>query len=155
MYIDPDTKLEDNRSTAVSFTIVGGVGLILLVLVDLGIIPLPLADFQKILMSVVMGILFVIFFIVGLHSFLAMKKLKSAAQSELSLDKEITDWFLQEYTGFMQEYTSEDMDSDEPEALYYPRYDKICALISEKYPSLSDEFKDHLAENLYTTIFPE
>ena len=102
MYIDPDTKLEDNRSTAVSFTIVGGVGLILLVLVDLGIIPLPLADFQKILMSVVMGILFVIFFIVGLYSFLSMKKLKSAAQSELSLDKEITDWFLQEYTGFMQ-----------------------------------------------------
>lgn len=155
MYIDPNTRQKDNLSTAWSFTLVGGIGIVFLVLFDLGIIPLPVADVQKIILSVVMGILFVLFFIIGVHSFLSAGKIEKTADKELSLDKEITEWFLKEYTDIIRDFSSEEMDASEPESLYYPRYDKICELILNKYPNISEEFKDHLADQLYSAIFPD
>jgi hypothetical protein len=163
--MDPDARLEDNRSTAWSFTLVSVIGIILLVLLDLDVLPVTVADFQKIILSVVMGILFLIFFCVGIHSFLSMKQLKASAQQENSLEKEITEWFLREYADLMKNTPAEEPDgeecdaeseeSDEPEALYYPRTQKMSGLIQAQYPGISDEFRDHIIEELYTTLFPE
>lgn len=184
MYIDPEARLEDNRSTAWSFTLVSAAGIILLILLDLGILPVAVADFQKVILTVVMGILFLIFLVIGIQSFLSMNKLKDMARKESSLDKEITEWFLKEYDAMaiqnaliMDEPADEleayitpdakDAKSDEsgisedgeapeePEALYYPRYRKMSALILAKYPGISEEFKDHIIEELYTRLFAD
>lgn len=155
MYVDPNVKAEDNRSTAWSFTIVGGIGFIFLILLELDILPIHIYGSQKILIEVVMGIMFLTFFSIGIRSFLSVKKLNAQAQNETSLEKEITDWFLENYTEYMISYTDEDMDESNPETYFYPRNDKICELIHNQYPSISDEFKEHIAEQLYITIFPD
>lgn len=155
MYIDPKTKVEDNRSTAWSFSLVGGLGIICLILFQLDILPFQVADYQKIIITVVMGILFLVFLYIGISSFLSMKKIQESADLETSLDKEIMDWFLETYEDAMKSFKTEDMDLESPETLYYPRYDKISELILEKYPSISEEFKDHIVEQLYASIFPE
>jgi hypothetical protein len=153
MYIDPDSRVEDNRSTAWSFTLVSIIGIVLLVLLDMDVLPVTVADFQKIILSVVMGILFLIFLGIGIFSFLSIKKLKASAERENSLDREILEWFLKEYTGFMKNYSVEEEDG--PEELYYPRYQKMSELILAQYPGISEEFKDHIIEELYSSLFPD
>jgi hypothetical protein len=157
MYIDPEARVDDNRSTAWSFTLVSILGIILLILLDLDILPVSIADFQKIILSVVMGILFLIFLCIGIHSFLTMKQLRSFASKETSLDKEITEWFLKEYTEYMREYSVEASEDEtmDAEELYYPRSNRMSELILAEYPGISEEFKDHIIEELYCDLFPE
>jgi hypothetical protein len=157
MYIDPETRVDDNRSTAWSFTLVSILGIILLILLDLDILPVSIADFQKIILSVVMGILFLIFLGIGIHSFLTMKQLRTFASKETSLDKEITEWFLKEYAEYMRGYSAEDCVNEDMDAeeLYYPRYNRMSELILAEYPAISEEFKDHIIEELYSDLFPE
>lgn len=154
MYIDPNTKEKDNLSTAWSFTTVGVIGILCLILLNVGVIPFPVAASQRIIMTVVMGILFFIFLGVGISSFLSAGKLKEAAKTETALEKEIIDWVLKEHTDTIRGIVGEEK-PDETEENYYPRYELICELIHDNYPTISEEFKDHLAEQIYSSIFPD
>ena len=82
IFVESSKKLEDVRSTAYTFTIVGGIGFIAVILLALGILPLKLESFNRTMMAVVMGILFLIFFGVGIRSFLEMKSLKQSSSNE-------------------------------------------------------------------------
>ena len=155
MYQNNRSKYEDAKSTGISFTLVGGVGIILLILVDTGILPIPLQDYMKIIMSVVMGALFLIFFIIGIQAILSLKQIRQEAGQQESLETEITEWFLSNHKEELLSYRTDDMDDAEPDSLYYPRYDRIDSLIAAQYPALSDEDREHLAEELYAAIFPE
>lgn len=55
------TKYEDMKSTAYSFILVGAAGIILLVLIFTGMIPLEFAAYMKSMMGIVMGGMFFIF----------------------------------------------------------------------------------------------
>ena len=60
VYKEKDAQLEDNRSTAYTFLGVGIAGLIFVILFALDIIKLPMADYMRVIMIVVMSVLFVI-----------------------------------------------------------------------------------------------
>jgi hypothetical protein len=152
MYVNPDTKVEDYRSTAWSFTIVGAAGIVLVVLLNLGILPFEFPADKNVMMTIVMGIMFLIFLLIGIRSFLSLRKLSDAAKAENSLDAEIKEWFLAEYTEVMKDESTEDETDEE---LYYPRYRKMSELILAKYPGLSEDFLDHVIEELYSELFPE
>ena len=59
VYKEKDAQLEDNRSTAYTFLGVGIAGLIFVILFALDIIKLPMADYMRVIMIVVMSVLFV------------------------------------------------------------------------------------------------
>lgn len=67
VYKEKDAQLEDNRSTAYTFLGVGIAGLIFVILFALDIIKLPMADYMRVIMIVVMSVLFVIFLESELH----------------------------------------------------------------------------------------
>jgi hypothetical protein len=148
MYVNPDTKVEDYRSTAWSFTIVGAVGLVF----NFGILPVAFSGVRNVMMTIVAGIIFLIFLIIGIRSFLSLRKLSAAAKAENSLDAEIKEWFLGEYTESMKDFSAEDETDEE---IYYPRYRKMSELILAKYPGISEDFLDHVIEELYSELFPE
>jgi hypothetical protein len=148
MYVNPDTKVEDYRSTAWSFTIVGAAGLVF----NFGILPIAFSGVQNVMMTIVTGIMFLILLLIGIGSFLSLKRLSAAAKAENSLDAEIKEWFLGEYTESMKDDSAEDETDEE---LYYPRYRKMSELILAKYPGLSEDFLDHVIEELYSELFPE
>jgi hypothetical protein len=152
MYVNPDTKVEDYRSTAWSFTIVGAAGLVLVVLLNLGVLPFEFPADRNVMMSIVMGIMFLILLLIGIGSFLSLRKLTAAAKTENSLDAEIKEWFLGEYTESMKNFSAEDETDEE---LYYPRYRRMSELILAKYPGISEDFLDHVIEELYSELFPE
>jgi hypothetical protein len=151
MYVNPDTKVEDYRSTAWSFTIVGAVGLVF----NFGILPIAFSGVRNVMMTIVTGIIFLIFLIIGIRSFISLRKLSDAAKAENSLDAEIKEWFLGEYTESMKNFSAEETQDDTDEELYYPRYRRMSELILAKYPGISEDFLDHVIEELYSELFPE
>lgn len=150
-YVSKSSKKEDVKSTAYTFTIVGIGGLILLILLALGVIPIQIPESTKIMMYLVMGAMFVIFLFIGIRSFGQIKNLANDAVREEELLAEITKWFL-------DTYQAKDIDcgldtSQTEEMLYFSRYDAMKRLISNKYPDLEESFLDHMIETFYTEIF--
>ena len=72
-YVSKKTKIEDVTSTAYTFTIVSVAGFILLILFGLDLLPFHSASYTKTLILIVMGVMFAIFFFVGIKSFYGIK----------------------------------------------------------------------------------
>lgn len=150
-YVSKKTKTEDLKSTAYTFTLVGSVGIILLILFGIGVIPLHTSGYMKIMLCIVMGIMLGIFLIIGIRSFLQVKELSAQADLEELKLKEITEWF-------RSSYTAEDINghialNQSEEQLYFSRYEVMNRLIAEKYPQLEESLSDHIIELLYTELF--
>lgn len=150
-YVSKKVKKEDVKSTAHTFTIVSVIGFILLILFWAGVIPLNTAPYMKVMLSVVMSAMFVIFFIVGIRSFQELKTLEQEADSEEDSFAEITEWF-------RHTYSSDDIDAEldteeQEEMLYFARYEKMRQLISETFEDLEPSFLDHIIETLYAELF--
>ena len=116
-----------------------------------GVLPLQVSNYLKIMLSVVMGSMFLIFFFVGIRSFKDLKELEQEADTEEDSFEKITEWF-------RQTYTSSDIDKDldteeQEEILYFARYQKMSGLISEKYENLEPSFLDHIIETLYGELY--
>lgn len=150
-YISKKTKTEDMKSTAYTFTLVGGLGLVFLALFALGILPVQVAGYMRVMICVVMGALFVIFLAVGIWSFRQLNPLASAAKDEENLFAEITAWFQKSYT---LDTLDAGLDLDLPEEqLYFMRYERMRSFISGRYPQLEEAFLDHIIETLYADFF--
>ncbi len=68
-YMNSADRAEDNRSSAWTLLIVGGLGLAVIVLGALGVLPIPMRGFSKGLSMFVLGGLCVLFIIMGIVSF--------------------------------------------------------------------------------------
>ena len=63
IYVDEQKRYEDTKATGQCFTGVGAIGLIAIVLLDTGVIKLAALDsVNKLMVSIVMGLVFLIFF---------------------------------------------------------------------------------------------
>lgn len=150
IYKDKKTELEDVKSTGWSFCIVGTVGLIGLILIDLDIIKIDLSGSSKIITSVTMGILFLIFMYVGIKSFLSLKKTEASIDSQFNLEENILTWFRD---NCLNEMKMIEYNSDEPAFFFYSEI--IREKLEAQYPDLKEEFMEYMIEKLYTEVFPE
>ena len=98
-----------------------------------------------------MGIMFLIFFVIGIHSFLQLKTLDSQADSEKQLEDEIRSWFVGTFDAASIDSFTDPSDDN----LYFGRYAVMSEKISEKYPSLEETFLDHIIEELYPVLFTQ
>lgn len=63
IYVDEQKRYEDTKATGQCFTGVGAIGLIAIVLLDTGVIKLAALDsVNKLMVSIVMGLVFLIIF---------------------------------------------------------------------------------------------
>ena len=63
IYVDETKRYEDTKATGQCFTGVGAIGLIAIVLLDTGVIKLAALDsVNKLMVSIVMGLVFLIIF---------------------------------------------------------------------------------------------
>ena len=151
-YVSKRAKAEDLKSTAYTFTVVSVIGFVVLLLFLLGVLPIAVADYMKVLISVVMGIMLLIFLIIGIRSFRELKPLYRAADTEDALLAEVTAWFKDTY--FPSDIDHDFCGSDVAQ-LYFKRYAIMQRLIHEKYPDLEEAFADHIIETLYGELFPD
>lgn len=151
VYEDTGKRAQEYKSGAYTLLLVGGLGLIALLLLNLNIIPLSLPRFSRILVTGVMGCLFIIFAFLGAASLKTCKKLVLQADKEDQKEKEILDWFANNITKDMIE---ESINPDETEeVLYFKRTENMRAFLKENYPDEADNFVEYLIEELYGKIF--
>ena len=105
------------------------------------------------MLGVILGIMFLIFFAIGVRSFLQIKKAREEAEEEQEAYTEITGWF-------KENYSASDIDArieseTEPEQLYFSRYEIMSELLTEKCDDREEAFLDYIIEQLYGELFPD
>lgn len=153
MYINNKDKYEDIKSTGWTFTVIGGIGLIGVILMDLGVFSFQMQNYMKIIFTIVMGGLFLFFLLIGIKSFLSLKQIQTDAKKQEETENDVISWFLSNHSEEIKNYHFADMDENDENMLYFPRAEKMAELISAEYKNLSADEIDHLVERLYPELF--
>ena len=93
-YISAESKYKDNLDSAISLLIVGILGITVIVLINLNVINLNLQSTTKLLMTISMGLLFLMFVIFGIKSIITSKKFKSNISTEENILEEIRTYLI-------------------------------------------------------------
>ena len=159
IYVDEQKRYEDTKATGQCFTAVGAIGLIAIVLLDTGVISLAALDsVNKLMISIVMGLVFLIFFIIGIKSFMELKDISKKMDRNNSLEKEIMEYVTVTHRDELMALASASSDekSDVNSGdLYYKRAELITSVITEKYSLLEESFLDHMVEEIYSKIYSD
>lgn len=146
---------EEYKSSGTTLLLVGGAGLIAMILVILGIIPLHLASNIRFLSYGVMTAMFVIFIIVGIHSMKESSKFEAEGELEDALETELKEWFI-------DSFPAKDIDSDafagdidllDGAEEYYKRIANIKDKIRGRYADIDEAFLDKISDELYQDIY--
>ena len=150
-YKKPSERAEEYKSGAQTLLLVGIVGAILLVLVDLGIIPLSLSKESRVLINIVMGGMFLVFIILGINSVKTYKKLLKQSDEDEKLEQDIIEWFGKSVT--LDVITSDENKRDSEEALYFGRIKKIKGYITGEFKDLDLSFLEYISDKIYNNLF--
>lgn len=150
VYVESSKKAQDFKSGGLSLLFVGGIGLIFIILILLGIIPLHMNLFSKYLIIGVMGTLFILFIVMGFLSVKSYKKFEIKASEEDNLTKQLNTWCKENLS---QALIDADLEEAEEELLYFGRTEKMRELISNKFMNLDAAFLDSFIDDIYPEIF--
>lgn len=154
-YVPKRTRYEDNKSSAYTFFLVGGVGALLVLLHILGVFDFNLSATSKLLTNTVMGALFVGFLIVGVISSRNSVGYKKEALAEEALTEQIK-------TFIHDLYTTEGIDNacgvtDETDTYekWNLRYHFIEKQITDEYPELAADYLEYITDMVYNELYAE
>lgn len=146
-------KAKDLRSSGYALTICGGAGLLAMLLVIGGLIPISLAGIFGIITKIVMSFLFAVFLIMGILSFKRAKLVFADAEREREKKKDIKSWFIKTYDAkAIDDILNSDSEGND---LYYERIDLIKDKICERFMDVEDALMSELTEEIYTELFEE
>lgn len=154
VYVNNEERAEENRTSAYTLLLVGGAGLVLIVLVFLDIINLHMAMTNKYMFTGVMGVLFILFIVMGIVSMKNSKILKRKATKENNLTMEIRKWCME---NIKRKQVDEVLKiDDQPEELkYFARFDYMKKTIQNQFMNLDEGYLERLIEEVYSEIFEE
>lgn len=144
-------KAKDLRSSGYVLTSCGIAGIIVMILVFLGVIPLALNGVTGILIKAVMSLLFIIFLLAGLNSFKRSRTVSEDAKRETDKKNEIKKWFIETYDAASIDAVFEE--GLEGNDLYFERCDLIKDKICERFMDVEDALMSELTEDIYTELF--
>lgn len=152
-YVKKIDKYQDLYSSAFTFFLVGGIGIVVLLLDLFGIISFNLAPNTKFLFYGVMTALFISFLIIAFHTSKTAKKVKRQIGEEITTTNEIINWFLGNYSAEIidsfigiSEITSEEL-------YYFKRSEEIERLLYKKLENPEAAFIDQLVEEIYQKFY--
>lgn len=152
VYRSSAERAEEFKSSAWTLMIVGFAGLVAMLLIMTGIIPLHFAANVKYLSYGVMTVLFVVFIVIGIRSFGSAKKYAEAAEKEAALTEEIHSWFMESCPRGEDIMPDEEAESTEAE-LYFKRIEKIRQKITSKYTELDESYLNKIADDFFHEIY--
>lgn len=146
IYINEKERYNDVKSTGYSFTIISVIGFILLILMWTNTLPINIDITNKIMTSVVMGILFTIFLIIGIKSFLSLKKIQESADNQEKTNSNIITWFFDNIDATFDTASEEN---------YFETYNTISEILTSQFPTLREEELDYITEAIISKINDE
>lgn len=154
IYVNNEEKAEENRTSAYTLLLVGGVGLALIILLFFDVINIGVSVTSKYMITGVMGVLFILFIIMGIISMKNSKILKKKAYKENNLTIEIKKWC-------RENFKKEEIDNlleislQVEEIKYFQRFDYMKNAIKKQFMNLDEGYLDRLIEEVYPEIFEE
>ena len=157
VYESSQKKAEENKASAWSLLLVGGVGLILIVLCFTGVIKLPFLSTGSYLFFGVSTFLCIVFLIAGFVSFKNAKGLEKNVESENSLRNNLVEWCRENLNGEeIDRYIKMHDPSLDAESLFFPRNELIKARINHQFMNLDQAFLEQFVDEcVYEMVFPE
>lgn len=147
------TKAEDYKSSGYILIAVGLIGLLAIVLMELHIFPIYLAAPSKYISYGVMGGLFLIFIISGIHSFISAKKYAAEAKAEDDLAENIRSWTKDNITKQVIVERANLSDKMPDEMKYFKYMAILKTMITDEFGDLEASFLDSLSEEFYSELF--
>ncbi len=143
VYVKKKDKYADLKFSGISFLAFGIVGFAVVILNAMGII-----QFFNAFSMLIMGIVFAIFFAVGISSLIRASKLKGVVKEEERATEEITAWIKENIT---DERIAGMIDSEQSEEdNYFTVHSALCELTAENFPFFSKGYIDQLMDDRYS-----
>lgn len=150
-HISAASRYEDYRSSGYTFTVLGILGIAFAALNFFELIPFVASNF----VLLIMFLMFAVFLVLGIFSFLTAKTLKGDADTEEQLVAEANAWLNESIT----EETLRSIDGvntanvQSAELLYLNRIDKLQEALLAQFPGLQASLAEQLIEEFYTQKF--
>lgn len=154
VYVNNEEKAEENRTSAYTLLSVGGIGLVFIILLFLDVIDLHMSVTNKYMVTGVMGVLFLLFIVMGAVSMKNSKILKRKASKENKLTMEIKKWCLENIEKDQVDKYLKIEDQSE-ELKYFQRFDHMKKTIQNQFVNLDEGYLERLIEEVYPDIFEE
>jgi len=167
IYRNNAERAEDNKSSAWTLLSVGVLGIIALVLVMAGIIPIYFYGITKYMIYGVMFALFILFIVMGVVSLRNSMIFAKKAESESSLSDTMKEWCIANLNAevldnvlFASDYEGESESEIEGEEIsdevkYFKRSEEIKRLLSDKFINLDEGFLEEFVDHIYEEIFED
>ncbi len=156
-YRNSEEMSNENKSSAYILLPVGTLGIITLVLIWLDIIPLYSSVTSKIIVSTVMGALFIVFVVMGILSLKNAKKFKEKASKEGDLSKEILNYFSENMSAdeLDKKIADSEWETLSEEERYFKRIDCIRECITKQFMNLEENYVDYMCDEVYNKFYEE
>jgi len=152
VYESSASRAEDNRSSAYTLLIVGTLGIVAIILLALGVIPLNVGN--PYMFYGIMSALFILFLVMGCVSMRNAKIFAKKAESENSLRDTMENWCRENLKAEEIDRELYMQDAAE-EVLYFKRYDKIKEKLNRQFMNLDQNFLDQfIDETVYDMVYP-
>ncbi len=154
VYQNSAAKAEDNKSSAFTLLLVGGIGMVLIVLCMADVIKLNLNETSKYMVYGVMSALFILFLVMGVVSLRSSKIFAEKARKEDSLTEEIRKWCLEDLSvEKVDALLDEEAEGLSEEMKYFKRAELMKKLIGEKFLNLDEAYLENFIDEIYPEIF--
>lgn len=146
-YVSAASRYEDYRTSGVTFTVLGGLGVIFAVLNFMEVFTLFGSTFS----SVVLFVMFGIFLALGIFSFMKAGKLKESAEIENKTVAEAKEWMEKNFSKDMLNDISVGSEDDvtSEELLYIERVDQLVKRLLDVFPGLKHSLAEQLVEEFF------
>ena len=151
-FVSANERKSDMKSSGIMLLCFGVAGLIFMVLVIFGIIPVRFVGFNAVIAYSVMGIFFGALFVSGIMSLVSAKKMVGVNEEEQKQMDALNSWCAQNLTKEIVEKTIPG-NVEEEEQVYFERYDYMKQAIASAFPDFKEDFLEYYTENLYSKYF--
>ena len=151
-YVSKKKKAADLKSTAYTFTVVGAGGLVFDLFGVIRDLSTKGTLGGNVMTPIVMGVMFLIFLIIGIRSFTDAKQTAAASVQEEQFFEKLTEDFRKNHSAKEIDSMCDTADKDQ---IYFARYDVMQHILLEQAPDLEESFSDHIIETLYAEFFTE
>ena len=157
IYRNNAERAEDNKSSAWTLLSVGVIGIILLVLVMVGVIPLYFYGVTRFMVYGVMFALFILFIVMGMVSLRNSRIFAKKAESDSTLSDTMREWCL---ANLKAEALDEELFGAgalqlPSELKYFKRNEELKRLLSDKFMNLDEGFLEDFVDHIYEEVFKE
>lgn len=151
IYQNCKDKAEDHRSSAVSFLIIGGIGLVLVILSWFQVLPFSIGGVGNWYTHGILFVFFAAFIVIGIVSARNVNKYKDLA-SEEETQKQTLEQYLQET--FPKTVLSE-LSAETEEETYFKRMNAMREKVQEAFPDIAqnEAFVEMLLDAHYDMLF--